>query len=201
MLPFLNSLLMNNRNSISDSNISFLQNNTRRTSAAMTSALQIAYEQKTDFVLMQEISINMELNLNTVVSHSAYYCILSEVNELRPRVAIYARKRSRFQAVARYDIISDNDILIIDIIDSKKELETIQLVNIYNEKSLRENDNRWTIERCLLKYTPQKYSIITGDFNAHHVWWNSARTNQIRAEKLVEYLINYDFTLINEAEK
>ena len=84
----------------------------------------------------------MKLNLNTVVSHSVYYSILSEVNDLRSRVAIYARKRSRFQAVIRYDIISDNDILIIDIIDSKKELETIQLVNIYNKKSLKENDNR-----------------------------------------------------------
>ena len=200
MLLFLNSLLMN-KNSTSDSNISFLQNNTRMTSAVMTSALQIAYEQKIDFVLMQEISINKELNLNTVVSHPSYYCILPEVNGLRPRVAIYAGKRSRFQAVARYDIISDNDILIIDIIDSKKKLETIQLVNIYNEKSLKENDRSWTIERCLLKYTPQNYSIITGDFNAHHVWWNSARTNSIRAERLIEYLINHDFTLINEAEK
>ena len=133
---------MNNRNNMSDFNISFLQNNTRRTSAVMTSALQIAYKQKTDFVLMQEISINIELNLNTVVSYPVYYCILSEVNDLRSRVAIYTRKRSRFQAVTRYDIISDNDILIIDIIDSKKKLEIIQLVNIYNEKSLKENDNR-----------------------------------------------------------
>ena len=44
--------------------------------------------------------------------------------------------------MTKYDIISDNDILIIDIIDSKKKLENIQLVNIYNEKSLKENDNR-----------------------------------------------------------
>ena len=42
----------------------------------------------------------------------------------------------------KYNIISDNDILIINIIDSKKKLKIIQLVNIYNEKSLKENDNR-----------------------------------------------------------
>ena len=82
----------------------------------------------------------MKLNLNIVISHLIYYCILSEVNELRLRVAIYVRKRLRFQVVIKYNIIFNNNILIIDIIDSKKKLKTIQLVNIYNKKSLIEND-------------------------------------------------------------
>ena len=53
---------------------------------------------------------------------------------------IFARKQSRYDFCMRTDICIDNDILVIDITDKiKAYTETIQLINIYNEKSQKEN--------------------------------------------------------------
>ena len=55
---------------------------------------------------------------------------------------IFAKKSSRFQFYQRSDICSNTDILIIDINDSvNPNAEVIQLINVYNEKSLAENSN------------------------------------------------------------
>ena len=64
----------------------------------------------------------------------------------------------------RSDICSDNDLLIIDIINKTKSFtETIQLINIYNEKSLLKNNNKRTIKKCLHTITSAKYIIICED--------------------------------------
>ena len=109
-----------------------------------------------------------------------------EYQNIRSRVIIFARKQSRYQFCLRTDICSDSDLLIIDIVDKTKSFsETIQLINIYNEKSLLENRNDRTIERYLHTITSSKYTIIYGDMNAHYSWWNSNITNSIRASELV----------------
>ena len=59
---------------------------------------------------------------------------------------IFAKKSSRFQFYQRSDICSDTNIIIIDINDFlNSKIEVIQLINIYNEKSLAENNNEWTV--------------------------------------------------------
>ena len=91
---------------------------------------------------------------------------------------IFAKKSSRFQFCQRSDICSDTDILIIDINDSVNlNIEVIQLINVYNEKSLAENNNEWTIKRSLKNIIPYSNIIICGDFNSHHSWWNLAISN------------------------
>ena len=52
--------------------------------------------------------------------------------------------------------------------------EVIQLINVYNEKSLAENSNEWTVKRSLKNIISHLNIIICGDFNSHHSWWNSA---------------------------
>src|SRR6266498_4197962 len=47
---------------------------------------------------------------------------------------------------------------------------------------------------------PQKYSIIYGDFNAHHSWWNLDISNSIRANELVQWLNQHQFKLLNEPD-
>ena len=107
----------------------------------MHTCLQIEIELNIDFILFQESFINT--NSMTTISHSAYYCIMLESEKIRPRVMIFAKKNSRFQFCQRLDICSDTDILIIDINDSlNPDTEVIQLINIYNEKSLFENNNK-----------------------------------------------------------
>ena len=123
------------------SRIQFLQQNVDKNDSKMHTYLQIDLKLNIDFILFQEFFVNT--NTMTTISHSAYYCIMSESEKIRFRVMIFAKKSSRFQFYQRSDICSDTDIIIIDINDSlNPETEVIQLINIYNEKSLTENNNK-----------------------------------------------------------
>jgi hypothetical protein len=46
-----------------------------------------------------------------------------------------------------------------------------------------------------------KNSIICGDFNAHHQWWNSRITSSIRVNVLVEWLNKFNCELINISDE
>ena len=94
---------------------------------------------------------------------------MPEYQDIRPRVMIFTRKQSRFQFYLKTDIYSDSDLLLIDITDKLKSFkDTIQLINIYNKKSLVENRDDRTIERCLYIIILTKYTIICEDMNAYH---------------------------------
>src|SRR6266513_512259 len=117
--------------------IQFMQQNENK----MHTCLQINLKLNINFILFQESFVNT--NSMTIISHSAYYCIMSESEKIRSRVMIFAKKSSRFQFCQKSDICSDTDIIIIDINDSlNSKTEVIQLINIYNEKSLTENNNK-----------------------------------------------------------
>ena len=48
---------------------------------------------------------------------------------------------------------------------------------------------------------PDKNAILCGDLNAHHSWWNSTITNSKNANKLIDWLNNYEFDLLNEPDQ
>ena len=100
----------------------------------MYTCLELAYKAEIDFVLIQEPWI-AEDNIG-MVSHPAYTAILPPRNEnVRPRAAIFARKDTKYSYTARPDITTDPDILILQV--SGPGLEPFQLINLYNEESLR----------------------------------------------------------------
>jgi len=189
-----------------NSEIKFLQNNVDRKPDYMVTYLEIGLELGSDFVLFQEPYV-IE---GTTISHPAYNVILpssfpsssspspSPSPPIRPRVAIFHRKLSRFQYCQRDDL-SSSDLLVIDIIGSK--IPNLQLINIYNEKSLETGNNEYTIERALVKLAPSKNSILGGDFNAHHPWWNSTVSSPIRAQTLTKWLQEHDFDLISQPDQ
>ena len=180
--------------------IQFIQHNANRNSHIMHTCLDYAIEWKTDFILFQEPFVARD-NITTI-SHSAFYCIMPAIQNIRPRVMIFARKQSRFDFCLRSDICTDSDILIIDIIDKTNSFsEAIQVINIYNEKSLEIDCNEYTVKRKLHEIVPDKNTILCGDLNAHHSWWNSAITNSKNADKLIDWLDNYDFELLNEPDQ
>ena len=80
--------------------------------------------------------------------------------------------------------------------------EVIQLINVYNEKSLAENSNEWTIKKSLKNIIPHSNTIICGDFNSHHSWWNSAvlDSDARKAVVLVNWLQKFQFDLISESD-
>ena len=48
---------------------------------------------------------------------------------------------------------------------------------------------------------PDKNTILCGDLNAHHSWWNSTVTKPKNADKLINWLDNYEFDLLNEPDQ
>src|SRR5947208_16792263 len=147
--------------------ILFLQHNSNTNAHIMHTCLEYSIENQIDYILFQE-SWFAKNNI-TIISHYAYYCIVSEYQNIRSRVIIFVRKQSRYQFCLRSDICSDSDLLVINIINKIKSFtEIIQLINIYNEKSLLENNNKKIIKKCLHTITSAKYTIICEDMNAHH---------------------------------
>ena len=47
---------------------------------------------------------------------------------------------------------------------------------------------------------PDKNTILCGDLNAHHSWWNSIITNSKNADKLINWLDNYELDLLNKLD-
>ena len=95
---------------------------------------------------------------------------MPEYQNIRLRVLIFARKQSRYQFCLKSDIYSNNNLLVIDIIDKTKSFsETIQLINIYNKKLLAENRNNRSIERYLYIIILSKYTIIYKDINIYYL--------------------------------
>ena len=132
--------MLSDKENNSSSRIQFLQQNVDKNDSKMHTCLQIDLELNIDFILFQESFVNT--NTMIIISHSAYYYIMLESEKIRFRVMIFAKKSSRFQFCQKSDICSNTDIIIIDINDSlNSETEVIQLINIYNEKSLTENNN------------------------------------------------------------
>src|SRR6266536_2479708 len=145
--------------------ISFMQHNCARNTANMYTYLEIGLERNIDFILVQEPWIAQD-NIYTI-SHTAYHTILPEFCDVRFRVAVFAKKDLIHQFCYRSDLYKDSDIIILDILNS--EIPDFQIRNVYNEKSLKENCNDWTLNRILPYIKLQKYLIICGDFNTHYL--------------------------------
>ena len=147
--------------------IQFIQHNANKSNSIMHTCLDYAIKLKTDFIAFQE-SYVVKDNI-IIISHSTFYYILSLTQNIRFRIIIFAKKQSRFDFCLRLDICTNNDILIINIINKINSYsETIQLINIYNEKSLLKDCNEYIIKRKLHQITFNKNIILCEDLNAHH---------------------------------
>src|SRR6266498_1725124 len=126
--------------------IYIIQYNCARKTANIYTYLEIGLERNIDFILVQEPWIAKD---NTyIISHTVYRTILPEFCDVRPRVAVFAKKDLTHQFCYRSDLCKDSDIIILNILNS--EIPDFQIMNIYNEKSLKENRNDWTLNRILL---------------------------------------------------
>ena len=64
--------------------------------------------------------------------------------------------------------LKDPDILAIDIIEGNAK---IHLLNVYNEADQARVGPK-TLERCLFQQLLSPYTVLLGDFNTHHPWWD-----------------------------
>ena len=73
--------MLSNKENNSSSRIQFLQQNVDKNDTKMHTCLQIDLKLNIDFILFQESFVNT--NTMTTISHSAYYCIMSESEEIK----------------------------------------------------------------------------------------------------------------------
>lgn len=78
-------------------------------------------------------------NYSLAISHPSYTTILPDRVDIRPRVAIFHGKLSRFQFCTRSDLCTDSDMLALDILGS--DIPDLQLINVYYEQSLQKEVN------------------------------------------------------------
>src|SRR6266536_2693815 len=144
--------------------ISIMQYNCARNTANIYTYLEIGLERNIDFILVQEPWIAKDNSY--IISYIVYHTILPEFCDIRPRMTIFAKKNLIHQFCYRSDLCKNSDIIILKILNP--EIPDFPIMNIYNEKSLKENCNDWTLNKILSYIKLQKYLIICENFNAHH---------------------------------
>src|SRR5690606_33480068 len=98
------------------------------------------------------------------------------------------------QVTAQTDLSPDPDLQILGV--STADIPPIYLYNIYNQNTPTLNTR--VIDRILMNptYTLPKRTIITGDFNAHHPWWNSTRPAK-NADSIITVANQHSLHLLN----
>ena len=121
-----------------------MQHNIAKFILIIYSCFELAFKSNIDFILIQKPWIANDNQ--SIISYSAYQNILPINQNIRLKVAIYIRKTFLYKYYIRPDIITDPDIIILDI--SGPGIK-IQIINIYNERSLISDNDDWIIKRNL----------------------------------------------------
>ena len=179
--------------------IRIIQHNCNRSDTAMHTCLHTA-ENTADIVIIQEPWIGHNTNDQTFysISHPSF-CLLISPTKHHPRTLTYVSNTNpHLKAALQPNICNDEDIQVVKI--NTPTIEPIYLFNIYNETPRYDRTLPYTIERILQQITLPERTILAGDFNAHHLWWNSKARRSIRHQTLIEILEEGDFDLINEED-
>jgi hypothetical protein len=163
-----------------DNNLRILQVNLNRSAQATESALQVAVELAIDLIVVQEpwLVPSQQTPLDYTDTRSVIHPSFVQTFPilphpfLRPRVLLYASRSLEVQINPIQDSLADPDCLAVQI-NSKHFNFT--LYNIYNENDQQGSSNR-TIERMLLPLTLPPASLVLGDMNTHHPWWDPLAT-------------------------
>ena len=180
-----------------------LQVNLNRSTPATESALQLVIELKVDLILVQEpwlIPRNLDQDLGPAqdytstrsISHPSFTQILPPTRSVRPRTMAYASRT--LKPTVSLANSPDSDLLILDIQEGSY---TLQVLNIYNETSQTLGIESKTIARALTPIVLQQHSIVLGDFNTHHPWWDPLAACSPDADRLVDWIDQNNLSLLN----
>jgi len=173
------------------SNIKILQLNTNRNSLTTENVLELAIELDIQILAIQEPWVIDQTDSYRSVNHASFKQLFPEYSAFRPRVMFYVIKDLKTNLAPSSP--KDPDCIIIDLTES-----SIQLVNIYNATHPNIANSLPTIQRnnILLNQILRK-SIILGDFNTHHPWWDPLRAQSSNAPHLLDLIEVYSLELLN----
>ncbi|KAJ3818462.1 Endonuclease/exonuclease/phosphatase, partial [Lentinula raphanica] len=110
---------------------------------------------------------------------------------------VYAYVKSSIQAevTLRTDIISDRDIMVLDV--KPRQGRCVTFIHVYNDPSRGRQQSLWQLR--MLNLPLQQPLVITGDANLHHIRWlrGVPRTSTI-TEEIVEWMDQNHLVLVNK---
>jgi hypothetical protein len=176
-----------------------IQYNCAKTLEIQESILKIA-NSTADILILQEIYIYPH---GPTVTDPAFDLFVPDTtNNSKPRTATYiSKRRTDLVCSLRSDLLPevDGDVTLLHILAGRS---SFYLYNIYNErrKLSDQTSTPYTVDRYLHSHNLAGPSIVAGDFNAHHSWWNSSIQHPLRTEKLLPWLTDNQLELINEPD-
>ena len=179
-----------------------LQINVNRNSITTENILQMAIELNIKILAIQEpwvisnnsnesCSITNNSNEFRSINHPSFKQLFPNYSTFRPRVLFYISR----EYIVNLAPISplDPDCIIIDLINLN-----IQLINIYNASHPNIDNSIATIQReNLLPNLFAKNTILLGDFNTHHPWWDPLNTQSANSVYLMDIINKYSLNLLN----
>ena len=164
--------------------------------------MQYTIENQIDLILVQEPWITIiqgeDYSNSRSINHQSFIQLKAKT-KLRPRTMVYTTRNSKFDINISNISPNDPDLLIIDITSGQLDC---QLVNIYNESD-QGNSRLKTLEQVLYLLSETNIispnTIILGDFNLHHIWWDPLISRESPgASDLVEWIEDNNLNLLNK---
>ena len=196
------------------SDLRILQINLNRSIPATETTLQLAIELKIDLVLVQEPWIitsdgnsttdpNRDYTSARSVNHQGFVQILPNHGKLRPRTLVYyLRSNTSVLASLATSSPQDPDVLVLDLLEGPNKVQLVNLYNHYDQQPINDSDRYRTTDRWLYDYDIPVNTIIAGDFNTHHEWWDPLTTaTSSDAELLVDWIEENNLSLLNTPSK
>src|SRR6266480_3389130 len=155
-------------------NLSIMQANVGRCNVAHDLALNLAYLNRIDMILIQEPWIHSDRARRNTKRHPSYDCFAPTDNwDLRPRTLTYTRKGSNLSAIQLpIDTLPNPDLLCLQI--QPRNAPKLTTYNIYNAPVGSEGAG--TALNLLLSQSwhSEQLVLIAGDFNLKHDLWQSS---------------------------
>ena len=118
-----------------------------------------------------------------------------------PRVAAYQRINANLEITLCNNIISDLDVMALNIKREGDPREATRIINIYNQKQLGEHPSITYTSNHIenLQWDPNIPTIITGNWNMRHPQWDNGVSMACpRTHETLEWLDGNGFTLCNK---
>lgn len=175
--------------------LKIFQANVARGQANHDLAIALAYTDSADVILIQEPWIFAEREKRITKQHREYDVFCPQDSwDIRPRVMTYIRKGRNLQP-AQLRPIDTGDICWVSILGCKPQ---ISIVNIYRPPLEREGG---AVITALKQWRVSPNSLIAGDFNLRHPYWDSKSKSSKRSEELVEWAQQNTLVLASPANE
>jgi hypothetical protein len=130
-------------------------------------------EGNADIIIIQEpwIATNEEEKTFNTISHPSFDSISSHTEHCPRTITFYSKVNQHLQIVLQPNICNNEDINVLKMLTPT--IDVMYLFNIYNETPQYNCKLPSMVERKLPHVNLPERKILAGDFNSHHLWWDS----------------------------